>query len=72
MAEAASITPVKSVDNRIPIHFELDNKIIDAASIKPATFASFANCIALAHKMTTPPAFAARLLRVRMSQQVAY
>src|SRR5712672_2906014 len=29
----------------IPLQFQLGDKLIDSASIKPATFASFADCI---------------------------
>ena len=53
---------------RIPLHFELDEKLIDTAIIRQPTFASFCGCIAGAHAMTTPAAFAARLLRVRDEQ----
>jgi hypothetical protein len=57
---------------KIPINFQLDDKVIDGAVIKPATFSSFADCISEAHRMTQPAAFSARLLRVRMSKQVNY
>jgi hypothetical protein len=57
---------------KIPLNFQLDDELIDSATIKPATFASFADCISAAHAMTQPTAFSARLLRVRMSRQVNY
>jgi hypothetical protein len=65
MAEPAT-APTPST--KIPINFELDGKLIDAASIRPASFAGFAGAISAAHQMTVPPAFSARLLRQRMSQ----
>jgi hypothetical protein len=34
------------------------HKLIDAATIKPATFASFAGCISEAHRMTQRSAIA--------------
>jgi len=57
---------------RIPINFQLGDRLIDSATIRPSTFQSFADCLGAAHRMTQPPAFSARLLRVRMSRQVAY
>jgi hypothetical protein len=39
---------------RIPLHFELDDKLIDSAIIRQPTFASFCDCIASAHAMTSP------------------
>ena len=65
MAETATTPTSQNSDQ-----FQLDEKLIDGATIKPATFASFANCIATAHTMTQPAAFSARLLRVRWSQAV--
>lgn len=67
---AETVATAKS--DKIPIHFELDEKLIDSATIRPASFAGFADCIAQAHRMTQPAAFSARLLRVRMSRQVNY
>ena len=69
MAETAII---ETKPAKIPIHFELGEKLIDSATIRPSTFASFAECIGAAHRMTQPAAFSARLLRVRMSKQVNY
>ena len=65
MAETAA--PPKTIE-RIPLNFQLDDKLIDGATIRPSTFANFSGAIAAAHQMTTPPAFSARLLRVRMSR----
>lgn len=70
MAETAIIEPQKPT--RISISFQLGDKLIDGATIRPLTFAAYADCIAQAHRMTQPAAFSARLLRVRMSRQVAY
>jgi hypothetical protein len=50
MAEAAPTAVVKS--DKIPLSFQLGEKLIDAATRSAATFASFANCIAQAHRMT--------------------
>ena len=69
MPEAAAAAAVPA---KIAIKFELGEKHIDGATIKPPTFASFADCIAVAHTMTTPAAFASRLLRVRLSKQIVY
>ena len=52
---------------KIPINFQLGDKLIDGATIKPSTFTSSADCISAAHRMTQPSEFSARLLRVRMS-----
>ena len=71
MAETAA-PETKTRLEKIPINFQLDDKLIDGATIRPSTFASFADCIGAAHKMTQPAAFSARLLRVRMSRQVSY
>jgi hypothetical protein len=42
MAETTAPAAVKS-DNKIPLNFQLDEKLIDAATIRPPTFASFAD-----------------------------
>ena len=55
---------------KIPINFQLDEKLIDGATIKSSTFASFADSISAAHAMTAPAAFSARLLRVQLAEQV--
>lgn len=56
MVEAtAAATQVK-----IPLQFQLADELIDAATIRPATFSSFADCVSAAHKMTQPPAFSAK------------
>ena len=72
MAETATPPEPKTTKQpeKIPIAFTLDEKVFDAASIKPSTFASFSDFVAEAHRMTQPAAFSARLLRVGMSKQV--
>ncbi len=68
----AETTTTPTAPTKIPLEFQLGDKLIDGATIRPSTYASFADCIAAAHAMTQPAAFSARLLRVRMSRQVAY
>ena len=64
MAELATVA-------RISINLELGKKRIDGATIKPSTFATFADFIQVAQRMTQPAAFSARLLRVRMDEQAS-
>jgi hypothetical protein len=57
VAETAVTETKAKPPERIAINFQLDEKLIDAATIRPSTFASYADCISAAHQMTTPSAF---------------
>ena len=37
---------------KIPLQFQLGEKLIDGATIRTQTFASFADCIGQVHRMT--------------------
>ena len=39
---------------KIPINFQLGDRLIDGATIRPATFATFPDCISVAHRMARP------------------
>jgi hypothetical protein len=67
MVEVAKLNGAK-----IPITFDLGDRHIDGAVIKPLTFSTFAECIAEAQSMRGPKTFDARLRRLRMVKQVTY
>src|SRR5262245_35600435 len=69
----ADSTVVKlDVPERIPITFQLQDRLIDGAMIKPLSFASFVDCVTEAQAMTSPKTFEARIKRVRMMRQVSF
>ncbi|KRR21361.1 hypothetical protein CQ14_06845 [Bradyrhizobium lablabi] len=57
---------------KIPIHFQLGDNLIDGAVVRPLTFQGFVDCIIEAQAMKQPTSFDARMRRVRMIRQVAY
>ena len=57
---------------KIPIHFQLGETLIDGAVIRPLMFKSFADFIAEAQAMEVPKTFDGRLRRVRMAKQISY
>jgi hypothetical protein len=57
---------------KIPIHLQLGDNMIDGAVVKPLTFKQFSDYINEAQAMKQPDAFDARMRRVRLSKQVAY
>ncbi|MGY2987715.1 hypothetical protein [Bradyrhizobium sp. USDA 4508] len=57
---------------KIPIHFQLGDNLIDGAVVRPLTFQAFVECINEAQAMRAPTSFDARIRRVRMIRQVAY
>ncbi|MEY9235404.1 hypothetical protein ABIF78_007727 [Bradyrhizobium japonicum] len=57
---------------KIPIHFQLGDNLIDGAVVRPLTFKAFTDCISEAQAMKEPAAFDARLRRLRMVRQVQY
>lgn len=66
----AEVTKLATAPLRIPISFQLDDKLIDGAVVKPLSFASFVECIVEAQTMTQPKTFDARIKRTRMMRQV--
>lgn len=57
---------------KIPISFQLGEKLIDSATVKPISFAKFASFIQQAQQLKDKKTFEAKLKRVRMQQQVDY
>ena len=51
---------------KIPISFQLGERVIDGAIVRPLTFKGFADCITEAHGMNQQLAFETRLRRVRL------
>lgn len=58
--------------SKLPISFQLGDKLIDGAVIKPLMFTALADCVTTAQTMTQPSSFEARLKRLRMIRQVTY
>jgi hypothetical protein len=59
-------------NGKIPIAFQLGDRLIDGATIKPMSFSTFAGYVSEAQAMKTPAAFDARLRRLRLQKQVTY
>ena len=57
---------------RIPLHFQLGEKLIDGATLKPVSFQAFSDIVTEANGMTEPKAFETRLRRLRLSKQLNY
>lgn len=58
--------------DKIPISFQLDDKVIDGAVVKPLTFQSFSACLADAGTVVGPKSFEAKVRRIRLVRQVDY
>jgi hypothetical protein len=57
---------------KIPIAFQLDDRLIDGAVVKPMMFQGYMECYTEAQNMKQPKAFSARIQRLRLSKQVTY
>jgi hypothetical protein len=57
---------------KLPIKFQLGDRVIDGAVVRPMTFQSFSNLVAEAQALKEPEAWLARMRRLRMSKQVQY
>jgi len=67
------VTDLKQLNgSKIPISFQLGDKLIDGATVKPLTFAALVDCVITANSTTQPKTFEARLKRLRMHRQVTY
>jgi hypothetical protein len=71
MAEIQKLS-LPPASERIPIAFQLGDRLIDGATVQPLSFARFAEYVGEAQGMRTPKLFEARLRRLRMARQVAY
>src|SRR5262245_34619290 len=57
---------------KIPIKFELDDRLIDGAVVKPLTFQGYADCYSEAQNMKNPKSFSGKIQRLRLQRQVTY
>lgn len=57
---------------KIPISYQLGDKLIDSATVKPTSFAKFSQYIRQARDLKDNKTFEAKLKRVRLQQQVEY
>lgn len=60
------------MDEKIPIVFQLGEKLIDAATVKAVSFATFVTYITQAREMKGTKSFDVKLKRIRLQQQVDY
>jgi hypothetical protein len=74
MAEVAKLkTPEPAPQpNKIPISFQLGDRNIDGAVVKPVTFAAYMDYITEAQNLTSPKTWEGKIRRVRMTRQVTY
>jgi hypothetical protein len=66
------VADTKLNGSKLPISFQLGDKLIDGAVVKPLMFVALADCVTTAQTMTQPLSFEARLKRLRMIRQVTY
>lgn len=59
-------------NGKIPIAFQLGDKLVDSATVKNISFAQFSSYIQQARAMKDSKTFEAKLKRVRLQQQVDY
>ena len=69
---AAPNVEVEKRPDKIPIAFQLGDRMIDGAVIKPVTFAAFNEYVTEAQSLQQPKTWEGKLRRVRMTKQVAY
>jgi hypothetical protein len=60
------------VPGKIPITFQLGDRLIDGAAIKPLSFQGFVDCVKEAQVMTQLKTFEARLKRCRLMRQITF
>jgi hypothetical protein len=60
------------VPGKIPITFQLDDRAIDGATLKPLSFQGFVDCVKEAQVMSQPKTFEARLKRQRLLRQIVF
>jgi len=71
-AAAAPPPPAPHPANKIPITFELGDRMIDSALIKNCSFAALTKIVNEAREMTTPSSWEGKLRRARLLRQVEY
>lgn len=57
---------------KIPITFQLGDKLIDGAVVKPLTFSSWLDCVTEAQNLREPKTAEGKIRRLRMVRQVTY
>jgi hypothetical protein len=57
---------------KIPIKFELGDRLIDGAVVKPLSFQSYSEFYTEALNMRQPKSFSGRIQRLRLQRQVSY
>ena len=68
----STVTKLPTQPERIPISFQLGDKLIDNASVKPLMFQAFTEHVAEAQTLRQPKTWEGRIKRVRMVRQVTY
>lgn len=71
MAES-TVVKLPDVPERIPISFQLGDRLIDSAMVKPLSLPVFVDCVLETRNMRTPTTFEAKLRRQRLMRQVTF